>query len=81
MERAEAELGPLKHLKIKFFLRIVNGFKLLTIVTKNSILDVAGVLALPSGQTVFTPPILKSTPLYPKFSPLLLILAIPYVSP
>ena len=42
----------------KFFLKTVKGFQLLIIVIKNSILDVAGVLALPlhSKQTAFTLP-------------------------
>ena len=42
--------------KIKFFLKTVNSFQLLNIVSKNSVLDVIMVLALPLhiGQTVFT---------------------------
>ena len=48
--------------KNKFFLKTVNGFRLLTIVTKNSVLDAVGILALPlhSGQKVFTLPLFKN---------------------
>ena len=53
--------------KNKFFLKTVNGFRLLTIVTKNSVLDAVRILALPlhSGQKVFTPPPLSPLTNFP----------------
>ena len=47
---------------MKFFLKTVNDIRLLTIVTKNSVLDVVGIQALPlrTGQKVFTLPPFKN---------------------
>ena len=44
--------------KMRFFLKTINDFRLLTIATKNSVLDVFGILTLPlrSGQKVITLP-------------------------
>ena len=60
---------------MKFFLETNNNFQLLTIVTKNSVLDFVGIPALfvDSGQNVFTLHYLKIFPPH--------ILPIPYVGP
>ena len=63
---------------MKFFLKTVNDFRLLTIVTKNSVFVVVGILALPlhSWQKVFTLPHLKIFP-----PPFLLYLMLALVKP
>ena len=47
-----ADLGLLRHPTLEIFVIIVNGFQLLTIITKCSILDVAAILDPPLGTII-----------------------------